>query len=97
MPKIKKSPFQLGSPTTENPVKEMSWCFEHHIRVVVDPEAIKEPNGEWKQTSRYQVSIHQGDRIRESGYIYTKDNVLDAVHEAYRQIYKMNYGKKKEE
>lgn len=97
MPKVKKSPFQLGSPTTDNPVKEMSWCFEHHIRVVVDPEAIKEPNGEWKQTSRYQVSIHQGDRIRESGYIYTKDNVLDAVHEAYRQIYKMNYGKKKEE
>ena len=95
MPKIKKNPFQLGSPKTANPMKEMSWCLEHHIRVVIDPEAIQQPNGEWKQTSRYQVSIHQGDRIRESGYIYSKDDVQDAVLEAYRQIYNMNYGKKK--
>lgn len=94
MPKIKKNPFQLGSPKTANPMKEMSWCLERHIRVVIDPEAIQQPNGEWKQTSRYQVSIHQGDRIRESGYIYSKDDVQDAVLEAYRQIYKMNYGKK---
>lgn len=97
MPKSKKSPFQLGSPKTDNPMEEMSWCLEHHIRVNIDPEAIQEPNGQWKQTNRYQVSIHQGDRIRESGYIYSKDDVQDAVFEAYRQIYKINYGKKKEE
>jgi len=96
MPKVKKSPFQLGSPKTDSPMKEMSWCFSRHIKINVEPEAIKEGN-EWKMTMRYQLVVNQGNRKRESGYIYTKDNVMDALFDAYRKIYQMNYGKKKEE
>jgi hypothetical protein len=96
MPKIKTNPYRLGSPKTANPMKEMSWCFSRHIKVNIEPEAIKEGR-DWKMTFMYQLVVTQGDRKSESGYIYTRDNVMDAMYDAYRKIYQMNYGKTTEE
>jgi len=95
MAKVKKEPYRLGTPKTDNPMKEMSWCFKNHIKVNVDPEAIYE-NGGYKMTGRYQIIISQGSRKSASGYIYNKDNVTDAVFDAYRETYKMNNGKEKQ-
>jgi hypothetical protein len=93
--KKKKSPYQLGSPSIPNPMKEMSWCFKNHIKVNVDPEA--EFNGSyWKMTGRYQIVISQGNRSKASGFIYNKDNVMDAVFDAYIKTYNLNYGKEKQ-
>lgn len=96
MPKKKISPFLLGSPKTDNPIKEMSWCLAHHIKVNIEPEAVKE-DGYWKMTMRYQIVVSQGNRKNYSGYIFNKDNVTDAVFDAYRNIYQRNHAKKKEE
>lgn len=89
MPKKKISPFLLGSPKTDNPMKEMSWCLARHIKVNIEPEAIKE-DGYWKMTMRYQIVVSQGNRKNYSGYIFNKDNVTDAVFDAYRKLYQKN-------
>lgn len=93
MVKKKREPYRLGTPKTDNPMVEMSWCLKNHIKVNVDPEATYDGR-EYKMTGRYQIVISQGNRKSESGFIYNKDNVTDAVFDAYRQTYKMNHGKK---
>lgn len=95
MAKKKTSPYRLGSPKTDNPMKEMSWCLKNHIKVNVDPEAVKEGRN-YKMTGRYQIIVSQGNRKKGSGYIYDKDNVTDAVFDAYRKTYQLNYGKETE-
>ena len=95
MAKKKQSPFRLGTPKTDNPMKEMSWCLKNHIKVNVEPEAKKEGRS-WKMTGRYQIIISQGNRSSESGFIYDKNNVTDAVFDAYRKTYQINNGKKTE-
>lgn len=85
----------VGSPKTPNPVKEMQWCFSKHIYVTWEPEAIYQA-GYYKQGSMYKVTIRQGEKIRDSGYIYTKDEIIDAVNDTYRKLYQMNHGKTKE-
>ena len=94
--KVKKSQYQLGSPKTSSPMKEMSWCFSRGIKVNVEPEAEK-IGREYKMTGRYQIIVSQGERSSGSGFIYDKDNVTDAVFDAYRKTYEMNYGKRKEQ
>jgi hypothetical protein len=96
MPRIKKNQFQLGSPKGKNPMKEMSWCISKHTYVSCIPEAIKE-NGYYRQTNRYALTIRQGQNYRQSEFIYTKDNIQDAIQDTYREIYKRNYGKTTEE
>lgn len=91
MPKIKKKAWE--SPTSDNPVDEMRWCFERGIRVCVMPEAIKEGRY-FIQTGKYALEIKQGDKTNCSGYIYTAKNINDAINDAYRKIYQMNNGKK---
>lgn len=95
--KVKVSPFKLGSPKTPSPMKEMSWCLSKHIKVNIDPETYIDEKGHHRMTMRYQVIVSQGNRTHKSGYIYTKDNVTDAVFDAYRRVYNKNYGKKTKE
>lgn len=91
MPKIRKKAWE--SPTSENPVDEMRWCFERGIRVCVMPEVNKEGRY-FIQTGRYALEIKQGDKVNCSEYIYTAKNINDAINDAYRKIYQMNNGKK---
>lgn len=92
MPKIKKK--AIASPKTDNPVKEMQWCFKKHIYVTYEPEAILQ-GGYYKQTGKYRINIRNGQQVNHSEYIYTGDNIIDAVNDAYRYIYQKNYGKRK--
>ena len=94
--KVKKSPYRLGTPKSSNPMVEMSWCFSRGIKVNVEPEAEK-IGREYKMTGRYQIVVSQGERSSASGFMYDKDNVMDAVFDAYRKTYQMNYGKRKEQ
>lgn len=84
----------VASPKTENPVKEMQWCFRKHIYVTWEPEAILE-GGYYKQTSRYKIVIRHGQETKDSGYVYNASNIIDAVNDTYREIYKRNHGKRK--
>lgn len=95
MPKKQSYPYRLSSPKTDNPMKEMSWCFSRHIYISCQIEGIKE-GSYWKQGNRYKLTIKQGDRYSETGYDYTKDDVVDAIYDTYRKVYNMNYGKEKE-
>lgn len=92
MPKIKKK--AIASPKTDNPVKEMQWCFKKHIYVTYEPEAILD-GGYYKQTGKYKVVVRHGENTKDSGYIYTGNDIIDAVNDTYREIYKRNYGKTK--
>jgi len=91
MPKIKKNPFALGAPKTPNPLKEMSWCLARHITVTTDLESFVNDRGYHEMTMRYGVIVRQGNREKKSGYIYDRDNVVDAIFNAYRELYKRNY------
>ena len=91
----KKDAYRLGSPKTDNPVKEMLWCFSKNIRVIIEPEYFKNAKGDYEMTMMYQVVAEQGNKRQSSGYIYNRDNVVDAVNDAYRKIYQKNA--KKEE
>ena len=95
MPKKKTNPYALGQPKTPNPMKEMSWCFSRHIYVSCNIEGWKE-NGQWVQGNKYCVTVRQGEQYNETEYIFTKENVVDAIYDAYRHIYNKNYGKTKE-
>ena len=95
MPKPKKKPG-FGSPKTPNPVDEMLWCFSKHIYVTIEPEAIMDGRY-WKQTGKYAVKIRQGKKEKVSEFKYNVDDIVDAVHYTYVQLYEMNYGKETKE
>lgn len=44
----------------------------------------------------YCLTIRQGLDYKESEYKYTKEDIVDAIYDAYRYIYDKNYGKTKE-
>ena len=82
----RKSNFTINTCKTENPMKEMSWCFKQGIYVFIEPNP--------KQPTTFRVAIHQGENTNESDYKYTVRNIQDIVFDAYRELYKRNYGKK---
>ena len=92
MPKIKKK--AVASPKTDNPVEEMQWCFSKHIYVTWEPESYFDGTYH-KQGNKYKVVIKHGDKVTDSGYIFTGNDIIDAVNDTYREIYKRNYGKTK--
>lgn len=96
MPKKKSYPYRLGHPKTPNPLKEMSWAETRHIRISCQIKGFKN-GGQWEQGNKYKLTVMQGDRYSETGYDYTKDDVVDAIYDAYRKLYNMNNGKKKKE
>jgi len=96
MPKTRVNPYALKYPKTPNPMKEMSWCISTHTYVSCNIEGIR--NGsQWEMGDKYCITIRQGNSYRESEYIYTKENVVDAIYDTYRYLYNKNYGKKREE
>ena len=95
MPKKKTYPYRIAAPKSLNPMKEMSWCLKHHIKVGIEPEGRK-VGQYWEMTGKYQVVVSQGDRNKGSGFIYTKDDVMEGYYEAYRKTYELNYGKERE-
>jgi hypothetical protein len=97
MAKVKKNPFALGASKTPNPLKEMSWCHSRHITVITDLESFINDRGYYEMTMRYGIIVRQGNREKKSGYIYTRDNVVDAIYDAYRHIYNNNYVKERQE
>jgi len=96
MPRVKSYPYRLGYPKTDNPLKEMSWCINKHIYVSCSIEAFK-VGSQWEMGDKYCLTIRNGDQYRKSEYIYTKDNVVDAIYETYKQIYNKNYVEEREE
>lgn len=96
MPKKKSNPYALVYPKTPNPLKEMSYCINKHIYVSCSIEGHK-VGSQWEMGDRYCLTIRNGDQYRKSEYIYTKDNVVDAIYDTYREIYKRNYGKETKE
>lgn len=82
----RKSNLIINTCKTENPMKEMSWCFKRGIYVFMEPNP--------KQPTMFRVVIKQGDNTNESDYKYTVRNIQDIVFDAYRELYKRNYGKK---
>lgn len=73
----------------------MSWCIGKHIYVSCKIEGIKIGN-QWEMGKMYCLTIRQGTKYKESEYIYTKDDIVDAIYDAYRYIYQKNYGERKE-
>ena len=96
MPKKQSYPYRLGSPKTANPLKEMSWCINSHIYVSCKIQGIQ-VGRQWEMGDRYCLTILNGGKYKESEYIYTKDDVVDAIYDAYRHIYKRLYGKETKE
>lgn len=95
MPKKKTYPYRIAMAKSMNPMKEMSWCLKHHIKIGAEPEG-KKVNGYWEMTGRYQIIVSQGERSKPSGFIYDKDNLMDGIYDAYRKTYELNYGKERE-
>lgn len=95
MTKKKSYPYKLGYPKTLNPLKEMSKCIENKIYVSCDIEGFKVGN-QWEMGNKYRLVIKNGSDIRRSDYVYDKDNIVDAIYDTYREIYKRNYGKQTE-
>lgn len=96
MPKKKSNPYALGQPKTPNPMKEMSWCINKHVYVSCDIEGFKVGN-QWEMGDKYRLVIKKGDVVRRSEYIYTRENIVDAIYDTYREIYKINHGKETKE
>lgn len=96
MPKKKTYPYRLAHPKTPVPMKEMSWAETRHIRISCQIQGFKN-GGQWEQGNKYKLTVMQGDRYSETGYDYTKDDVVDAIYDAYRKLYNMNNGKKRKE
>lgn len=96
MPKKKSYPYRLAHPKTANPMKEMSWCHSKHFYVSCEIQGFK-VGSQWEMGNLYCLTIRSGDNIRKSEYIYTKDDVVDAIYDTYRYLYKHNYGKKTKE
>lgn len=96
MPKKKVNPYALSYPKTPNPMKEMSWCISNHIHVSCKIQGFK-IGRQWEMGDKYCVTIRQGNKYRESEYIYNKDNVVDAIYSAYVFIYNKKYGEETEE
>lgn len=95
MPKTRVNPYALKYPKTPNPMKEMSWCFSRHIYVSCNIEAWKE-GSQWVQGDRYCITVRQGEQYQETEYKFTKEDVVDAIYDAYRHLYNKNYGKTEE-
>lgn len=96
MPKKKSYPYRLGHPKSMNPMKEMSWCIENHITVSCKIQGFK-VGSQWEMGDKYCLTIRQANNYKESEYKYTKEDVVDAIYDAYRYIYERNYGKEREE
>lgn len=96
MPKKKSYPYRLKHPKTSNPMVEMSWCHGKHIYVSCKIEG-KQIGGQWEMGKLYCLTIRNGNQYRESEYKYTKEDVVDAIYDAYREIYNRNYGKERKE
>lgn len=95
MPKRKvQSPTKIHDAISPVPYDEMSWCHNRHIRIYINMESLIE-KGSHKMTGMYQVVAEQGNRIRRSEFKYTKHDIAEAVHDAYRKTYQLNYGKEK--
>ena len=92
MPKKKVNPYALSYPRTPNPMKEMSWCIENKMYVSCDIEAFK-VGSYWEMGKMYRITIKHAGHYRKSDYIYTKDDVVDAIYETYKELYKRNYAK----
>jgi hypothetical protein len=95
VPKKKSYPYALKYPKSPNPLKEMSKCIENKIYVSCDIEAFK-VGGYWEMGNKYRLVIKNGSDTRRSDYVYDKDNIVDAIYDTYREIYKRNYGKQTE-
>ena len=93
MPKKKSYPYRLAHPKSPNPMKEMSWCHSRHIYVSCKIEGWKS-GGQWEMGKHYCITVRNGEQYKESEYIYTKDDIVDAIYDTYRYIYNKNYGKK---
>jgi hypothetical protein len=89
MPKKKSYPYRIGFPKTDNPLKEMSWCIDQHIYVSCKIQGFK-VGSQWEMGDKYCVTVRQGSGYKETEYIFTKDDVVDAIYDAYRHIYKRN-------
>jgi hypothetical protein len=95
VPKKKSYPYRLSHPKTDNPMKEMSWCHSRHIYVSCKIEGWKS-GGQWEMGKMYCITVRQGEKYKETEYKFTKEDVVDAIYDAYRHLYNKNYGKTKE-
>ena len=82
----KKSNYTINTCKTQNPMKEMSWCLKRGIFVFIEPNP--------KQQTMFRVVIKQGNNTNDSDYKYTVKDIQDVVFDAYRELYRRNYGKK---
>lgn len=90
MPKKKTNPYALNYPTSPNPMKEMSKCIENKIYVSCDIQGFQV--GRYcEMGNKYRLVIKNGSDVRRSDYVYTKENIVDAIYDTYREIYKRNY------
>ena len=96
MPKKKSYPYRLAHPKTDNPLKEMSWCIAKHIYVSCEIQGFK-VGSQWEMGDKYCLTIKHGKNKRKSEYTYTKEDVVDAIYDTYREIYNRNYGKERKE
>lgn len=96
MPKKKTYPYRIAPAKAPNPLKEMSWCFSKFIYISCQIQGFK-VGDRWEMGDKYKLTVRQGTRYSETDYIYTKDNVMDALYEAYIKTYNSNNGKATEE
>jgi hypothetical protein len=96
MPKKKSYPYKILPPAMQNPLKEMSWCFSKHMYISYQIQGFK-IGDKWEMGDKYKLIVRQGTKYSETDYIYTKDNVMEALYAAYIKAYNTNNGEKGQE
>jgi hypothetical protein len=79
----------------EPPHKEMSWCIKHDILVLVDRYAEK-VGRYYKEKDLYRIVVKFGNEEKKGKYRFTHETIVNAVWNAWKQLYKINNVKARE-
>jgi len=79
----------------EPPHKEMSWCIKHDILVWVDRYAEKVGRN-YEERDLYRIVAKFGNKEKKGKYRFTHKTIVNAVWNAWIQLYKINNVKARE-
>jgi hypothetical protein len=77
------------------PHKEMSWCIKHDILVYMDRYAEKVGRN-YEERDLYRIVVEYGNRQKEGEYKFTHKTIVNAVWNAWKQLYNINNVKTRE-
>lgn len=92
MSRRKKVKYQYEG---EPPHKEMSWCIKHDILVWADRYAEKIGRF-YEERDLYRIVVRFGNEEKKGKYKFTHKTIINAVWNAWRQLYNRNNVKTRE-